>query len=837
MNEQLSNPGIRLYLTGTLLCIASTLLFCLPDLIHIQDNGYFGLFGVNYAITVTYGILLLIAGKFKRDRGGLPYIFLLLVLFLISAYSLNRSVSVFEISVNWMCIVLVIISVNAAAIFFFNTFPSWLKHLCCLILGVSMAVFIYLAIYLLPIYPISVLLLLGLLFSAHAFLPILFALFTGKFIRRVVQKDKRYAWSFSAGILLCITIIVTFIVQWSSLNEKVNSIFQHSLIAENTDLPAWIKVSRELPDTWVTEKYLKSELVYSIPQKWNEGSFWGFPSQNFDEVRKHDPLVMMAYLFSPKPQINESERIKVLESMYDSRHKTQERLWSGENLRTQHVISNIRIWPDLRMAYTEKTITVLNDQDVRGWQNRQEGIYTFHLPEGGVVTSLSLWINGKEEKGLLTTKSKADSAYRTIVGVESRDPSVVHWQEGNTVSVRVFPVLKGENRVFKIGITAPLELTNNRLVYNNIWFDGPDAGSANETIQIDWAQKPVLPEMPSGFEEGRERKYTRETSYQATWSLSCKDNGISNNAFHFDQHTYSLLPYKKVRVPFACNTIYLDINQEWTPAEMEQVYAEVKGKKIFVYDDALIEVTESNKKDLFRRLQERRFSLFPLFEIKDPSTSLLISKNPWNGPNMKDLKGTDFAKRLESKLNKEQRIKLFNLGTNLSPYLKTLKEHRVFDYEQGDVSLLRKVLSATMFAQSIEDEEHIVIDNAALIIQRTNDSVTTNAPDHLMRLFAYNHIMHKLQHGVFSNQEINDTLVQEASQAYIVSPISSLVVLETQADYEKFNIAKSKNSLDNASLKSKGAVPEPHEWALIIVALCIAGWLFYQNKTRIQTGI
>jgi XrtN system VIT domain protein len=79
------------------------------------------------------------------------------------------------------------------------------------------------------------------------------------------------------------------------------------------------------------------------------------------------------------------------------------------------------------------------------------------MPEGAVVTSLSLWINGNEEKAILTTKEKADSAYKTIVGAERRDPSVVHWQEGNSVSVRVFPVLPGESRKFKIGITAPLE--------------------------------------------------------------------------------------------------------------------------------------------------------------------------------------------------------------------------------------------------------------------------------------------------------------------------------------------------------------------------------------------
>jgi hypothetical protein len=61
--------------------------------------------------------------------------------------------------------------------------------------------------------------------------------------------------------------------------------------------------------------------------------------------------------------------------------------------------------------------------------------------------------------------------------------------------------------------------------------------------------------------------------------------------------------------------------------------------------------------------------------------------------------------------------------------------------------------------------------------------------------------------------------VDEAATAYVVSPVSSLVVLETKEDYERFGIKDKDNSLHNATKNSSGAVPEPHEWALIIVFL------------------
>ena len=91
----------------------------------------------------------------------------------------------------------------------------------------------------------------------------------------------------------------------------------------------------------------------------------------------------------------------------------------------------------------------------------------------------------------------------------------------------------------------------------------------------------------------------------------------------------------------------------------------------------------------------------------------------------------------------------------------------------------------------------------------------SNAPDHLARLFAYNNIMRKVGSTYFTKDYINDDLVAEASMAYVVSPVSSLVVLESAEDYERFDIKDNNETLRNAARKQSGAVPEPHEWALI----------------------
>jgi XrtN system VIT domain protein len=819
------------YVIGLILVLFSTVIFAYPVYFPFNDDGSFGLFGLNFFLAVFYFLFIWITGKLRTANTGLLYFFVFLVLFLISAYSLNRILLVFELSAGWLSVLLILVSLNYLLLISFAAYPRWLQHLIVFILGVATVLFIYLSIYLFPFYPISILLLIGLAVSAHSFVPLLISIFTIKQFLRYRRSNKGFAVSFSSGIIFSLLIVFVFILQWRSLNKTVNDAYQESLLDDNTDLPAWIKISQKLPDNLVTEKYLKSQLVYSVPDL-NGNDWWSFPSRNFDEVRKHDPLVMVASLFSHPSQLSATERIKILETVYDARHKTQERLWSGANLKTMNVISNIRLWPGLRVGYTEKTITVSNIKNAETWQTREEAIYTFHLPEGSVVTALSLWINGKEEKGILTTRSKADSAYKTIVGVESRDPSVVHWQEGNTVSVRVFPVNEGESRVFKIGITSPLAFKDGMLTYENIWFEGPDFSGANEMIKFS-SDKPLQSvKLPGEFKLAGNGVYTKNSNYDPVWEVRFKEAGLENSSFVFNNSAYQIISSAKQVFHFDCRNVYLDVNFGWSSSELEEVYSLVKDRPVFVYDGTMVQVNEDNRKQLFKKLAGNRFSLFPFFEITDPARSLVITKGTSTAPNVKDLKGTEFAVRLEAALKKGNKFQVYGLDATLSPYLKTLKEHRVFNYEEGGRERLSTILSKQEFSEAIENENQVDISNSNITIIKTSGTEKSTAPDHLMRLFAYNHLMSQLGSGIFTNQESNDSLVSEAQQACIVSPVSSLVVLETQADYDRFNISKSKNSLENASLKSKGAVPEPHEWALIILGLSVMLWVLYNERCK-----
>ncbi|MES2837015.1 MAG: XrtN system VIT domain-containing protein [Bacteroidota bacterium] len=818
--------------TGIIFIILSLVVFIIPELnsLKINNNAFLGVFFVNYCFIIIYIIVLLgktFFQKWKFLNFKFEYATVLSILYLISAFSLNREIPIFEDSVLWVSIFLCIQCTSIILLSLLDENSSkLLKHILIGINGVGIVFYIYYTIYLTPFYLIGMIG--GLFFGVglHVFVPAFCVVLILLRVRKEYKINKQFIYSFVVGVLIASTATILFVSQWQKYSTKINYIINDQ-VANDNNLPLWVNLSQQIEKNHFTEKIFKSNLVYTV---YNNNKFWqfGFPQELFDEVKKHDPLVMIASFFSNVPDISDKEKIKILESMYDSRHQAQERLWSGDMLQTSNVISNVKLFPEYRIAYTEKIISISNNDVKNNWNNEKEAIYTFYLPEGGVATSLSLWINGKEEKGILTTKSKADSAYKTIVGVESRDPSVVHWQEGNTLSVRVFPCTSKENRRFKLGITAPLKKYKNKLVYQNIYFDGPNSLNATESVQIQITKDVANIEFPFLFEEIKNNVYKAEKKYSPYWEINFDEVQLSKETFSFDNNTYSISNYSKTYESFNAQKIYLDINSSWTKTEMDEIWKAIKTKEVYVFQDEMIIVNNNNLKKLFEQLQKKNFSLFPFDKIEMPEKSLVISKSTSTSPNLKDIQESVFFEELKKQLQKNTQVRMFNFGDNLSPYLKSLKELRVFVYDEGSTKKLSDNILNSKFILNQENDSSIVIDNAEIIIRKELGNKNENAPDHLLRLYAYNNVLKTVSKNYFNNNFINDDVISEAELAYVVTPVSSLIVLETKQDYERFDIVASKNSLKNASIKSSGAVPEPHEWLLIIIAASIIIYLRFK---------
>lgn len=828
----------REFLLGVGFLLLSLGIFCYPLVFPIADSDFgMGRFVLNYLIVLFYLMLLLGTRRLKKGQNGLAPLFILLTLSLVSCYSLNREINIFETSTTWWSVLLVVCCANYLTLPFFRWLAGPLQLLVCGIAGVSLLAFTYLAIFLMPFYPGCLFFFFVLGLSLHTFVPLLFVIYTLVFIVRVGKENRRLRLAFVTGFILAMTIAIQFTIRWQLAVRNINYDYAAGKGTQGKDLPAWVYVAQHGSPGAITEKILKTGIVYSESSDWD---FSWMPKRLFNEQRKHDPLIVVASLFSGKSDLPDEDRVKVLESMYDSRYQAQDRLWSGEGLVTTSVDTHVQFWPRLHLSYTEENITVADRSTIRSGNSQREAIYTFHLPEGGLVSSLSLWIDGTEQKGVLTSRGKADTAYRTVVGVYRRDPSVVHWQEGNTVSVRVFPVPPQTGRRFKIGITAPLEKDGQDLVYRNSYFDGPSGADAAGTIHV----QPMEP--VSGLQQPRswDTPLEYKGGYTPAWELRFRDKGVANTSFRFNGKQYTTEACQPAADPLPLRQVYLDINKSWTREEFETIFAALPDSRLFAYspDAGLVPLTSGNKDAVFDDLSDLQFSLFPLSLITDRAGSLLISKSTLSSPSIADIRESKFPEQLQNSFAATGRICLFHLGPQLSPYLKTLKECGAFRFEAGDMATLKDHIRQHRFAGNTEQKGVVVIDPAGILIRRSDWAATGQpasgdgiAPDHLLRLFAYRRIMQQLsgrlpdENPGLNNQGGDESIVDIAKEAHIVSPVSSLIVLESQADYARFTITESKNSLKNASLQGKGAVPEPGEWALIIIVIFI---FLYIRLTR-----
>jgi XrtN system VIT domain protein len=819
-----------IYATGLIMLGASLIIYHIGGIFPAANNNdKFGSFTLNYLLTVVYFVILAASGRLKRGRNGIHQLFLFFMLFLISAYALNRVIPIFEKSVPWFSVIEVIVCINYIGFIFFDSLSQPLKVFLAFVAGVAMVVFAYLAMYLFPIYIFGVAGFFALGISLHTFVPLLFCIYTSKLIRKQNTAEKNYWKPFIAGIAVPVVLIAAYAINWSVQQNKINTAYRKSDLHSNHQLPSWVNIAREMPNTATAEKIIKTKLVYDVPDLNNFNFFWNVPRLNFEKVY-HDPLVMISALFSGPVNVPDDELISILKSIYNARHETQERLWSGQNLITEQLNTGVKLWPDLRIGYTELEVTTSNIPGPDTWPLDEEAIYTFHLPEGGVVTSLSLWISGREEKGILTTKAKADSAYKTIVGGERRDPSVVHWQEGNTVSVRVFPVPRGKSRKFKLGITAPLAYDGKNLLYKNIHLDGPSINEVQQIISVDLGSNNAEADYPHNFSRAG-NVVSKTGKFSRDWSISMPTPELSDASFTFKDYAYGISAITAVTQSFSPAKVYLDINSSWTIEECERIYSLCERKEVFVDNNgALTKLNPNNRNRIFSALTNNNFSLFPFSELNNSEQTLVISKSTEQSPTIDELRDSEFFTETNNALQKNKNIYLFNLGTELSPYLKSLRELRAFHYYRADEDKLKTFLERNQFIVAPENDEAISVHSAGIQITRKNASIPGKAPDHLMRLYAYNHVLQRAGLNVLNDKLDDTTLMEEAAEANIVSPFSSLVVLETQADYDRFDIKASKNSLENASLKSKGAVPEPHEWALIVLVLLLLAVLKFRPQ-------
>ncbi len=111
---------------------------------------------------------------------------------------------------------------------------------------------------------------------------------------------------------------------------------------------------------------------------------------------------------------------------------------------------------DAGWAYTE---WILEFKNVAGREH--EARAQIALPPGGVVSRVTLWVNGEEREAAFAGSSDVRAAYENVVKVVRRDPVLVTEVGEDRVMMQCYPVpANGGTIKVRLGITAPVEVEN-----------------------------------------------------------------------------------------------------------------------------------------------------------------------------------------------------------------------------------------------------------------------------------------------------------------------------------------------------------------------------------------
>ena len=136
--------------------------------------------------------------------------------------------------------------------------------------------------------------------------------------------------------------------------------------------------------------------------------------------------------------------------------KAQQRLFDQSvQLKTCNI--SIEANPFIATTVIEMEFYNPKDQEV-------EGLHSFELIRGQVITDFQLELNGKYREGSIEERWKARQAYSSIVG-KRIDPAILQMNEQDHYSINIYPIAAKSSRKIKFTITQMMVEENLKLSY------------------------------------------------------------------------------------------------------------------------------------------------------------------------------------------------------------------------------------------------------------------------------------------------------------------------------------------------------------------------------------
>jgi TonB family protein len=130
----------------------------------------------------------------------------------------------------------------------------------------------------------------------------------------------------------------------------------------------------------------------------------------------------------------------------------------------EHELKLHKLAVDVRTSpgtvHSHLTMEVATDAD-----GQSEALIRLPVPRGAAVTDAVLWVNDKPMRGAFVERQRAQNIYTSIV-TRRRDPALVTWDGPGWVALSIFPLEKNRARRLELAWIEPAAEAEGRVIYH-----------------------------------------------------------------------------------------------------------------------------------------------------------------------------------------------------------------------------------------------------------------------------------------------------------------------------------------------------------------------------------
>ena len=502
------------------------------------------------------------------------------------------------------------------------------------------------------------------------------------------------------------------------------------------------------------------------------------------------------------------------------------------------------------VGYMEWTLVFRNDS-----MSQREARAEIQLPPGGVVSRLTLWVNGEPREAAFAGRGKVTQAYQQVAIRQRRDPVLVTTAGRDRILVQCFPVppAGGEMKI-RVGVTLPLPLADPNVAQLLLpYFADRNFRIADDVyhairVKSKTRLRPLDETLATHLEDnnviltgsirdedltpGRAAILVDRSDIKEMWTKDPFDKG-----FIVQQKIEERTPAHLQRIVLVVDTSATMLASRWQvqtavkslPPEFDVKLlladADIIGADKWSENMAPGPVAINNVLDYaeFAGGADNMPALLKAWDlaaakpgnnaivwIHDPQRMLIRGpeelKQRWNnrpyGPTLYSVQATRGADEIEKMLDGVAEVKSVARTGNLEQDLKSL-----FARLTGQMKTYEYVRSSKKLDKKL-----------------TAEGVETS--DHLARLWANDEVARILAPR---NDELRDAAITLAARYQLVTPVSGAVVLETEQQYRA-------NDLKPVDAGTVPTIPEPEMIVLFIVAGAFMIWIAYMKYRKSGRG-